>query len=827
MAKLVVRNKIGDESESHFFEGDLGTWIKENVPAFDAGIHPLYTATLNGQEWPHVRHGDTLSHNDEIVMTIEPQEATTWFIVLGVVFAGVAYYVATNLPVGYQDNTPSRGSIYAAGAKANRLMPNGIIREISGDIVIYPDLICPVRRIYEGHEEFLVLNLCIGAGYFDIDVSNLYIDQTSFSGYSGDIVSQISDPAADVTGNIGYQNWYQSREVADLELIQAGTLSQGEWTVTTTSSTVTTKLDGVITAFPAVFNAKMIIRYFDNTSINVGGAGLRSYRVTGISGSSYETATLVPSDIYGDQPPIDLATLTDVVVDIIVYADVANWEGPFVLVPESEETDTIEYDVNFPNGLVELSNGAELQRTVQIDVQWREVGTSTWNLLPTPNDISSFTDNTLNERGYTARLSITLCRPEIRFRRVTLDSKDTNIIDKLRIKRVRALLESPTSYAEVTTLQLKIRGTNSLAQSAENKINVRGAVRKLPTLANMEAHAANPSGNALVYSATSSAMRFAAYQITTLSSENNVDWTAFGDIDTILEGRSDDLNADFSDETTLWEALKIMMSVGYCEPSIKEGLLTPVRSGIENGYNFLYTPDNILGEGINRSDTYFGDKIRQGIVVEYIDSASGNNRTVNAFLTGDVESKSRRVQAIGITNRTKAWRYGMRLRRREALRPALITWETEMDGLNSDYGSADGVVSTLNANQTFFVVDHSRVNIEGTLTDTMILDSAPDFSGGAYYAVFRKPTGHFSGIYQIIAGQLANQIFLINPSLLDFTPIYDGSMESTICAIGSLDELVERVIIKSIEPAQNDTVNIIAEEYISEIYSDDDNGPPS
>jgi hypothetical protein len=823
VAKLIVVNKFGQQLEDHRVATTLIDWMQHNVPNYKDMCVPPYSATLNGVPWPYVKHDQLLDNDDIIFITIEPRDPATIYAVIAVVLAGYSYYVSSSLPQGYQDSTESGTSIYSPNAKFNSVKLNGVIREVAGNVPIYPDLICPVRRVYENHEEFLYLNLSVGVGYFDITESNLYIADTPSANYSGDIITQISAPGADVSTHDAYENWYQSKEVSDLDLIQAGTIDEGEWTITTTSSTVTTKLNGIITTFPANFNAKMIIRYFDNTSINLGGGGLRSYRVTAISGASNETATLVPADNIADYPPIDLAILTDVLVEIIIFANVENWEGPFVLVPEGEVTNTIEYDVNFQNGLVRLSDGVEFLQSVQIDVHWREVGTTVWNLLPSPNNISTFTEKTLDERGYTGRLNIDLCRPEIRFRRVTLDSKDTNIIDKVKIKRVRSRITAPISYDNVTTIQLKLRGSNALAQTAENKINMRGAQRKLPTLANLQAYV--ESGDPLVYSATSSIMRFVAWQMVQANDENNLDWDAFNTLETLLTSRSDELNADFSDETTLWEALKIMLSPGYCEPTIKEGLLTPVRSAASTDYNFLYTPDLMLGNGVERSDTHYNASESKGVMVEYIDAVSGDNKTVQCFLPGDTEAKAKRIQATGITSRTMAWRYGMRTRRREAFKPATISFSTELDALNSDYGNADGLVSPLNANQSFFVVDHSRVNIEGTLTDTIILDYAPNLTGGIYYAVFRKPTGHFSGLYQVIAGNLANQIYPVGPALLDFTPVYDDSMEPTICCIGLASELIERIWIRSIDPAGTDTVKVTAEEYIAEIFADDDNSP--
>lgn len=819
MALLSGFNKFGEFLGSDTIENSLIDWLKENVPNYHDCHKDPYSAQLNGEPWPYSDHNRKLSETDRVTLTIEPQDPATALYIIAAIMVAYSYYVASNLPQGYQESTPDGQSIYSATSRVNSVKPNGIIREVAGTVPIYPDLICPVTRRYIDHEEFLYLNLCVGMGEFDLALENIYIDQTPATNYSGDVDIQISGPGDDVSGHESFENWYQTSEVLDLELIQAPEIASGQWSITTTSDTVTTKLDGVVTAFPYGVDVIVSIFDLDNNSINSGGGGNKFYRVSAISGSIGQTATLVLSDVVGgavvDDPPTSLASLTDEDVLIKGREGVENWEGPFELVPEGETTNTIEFDVNFPGGLVNLQDGEETLRIVEIDVQYREVGTTTWQLLPSPNNVSVFTESTLNERGYTGRLNITSGRHEIRFRRVTTDAKYTNIIDKVVIKRVRCLLESPTSYDDVTTIQIKIRGTNALAQSAENKINIKDAARKLPTLANLEDHIDNDT--ALVLFDTNSIMRFVGWHMFQSADTALIDFNSFYSLNTLLESRGDELNMEFADETTLWEALKIMLAPGYCEPTIKAGLLTPVRIAATTDYNYIYTPDNLLGNGVSRIDTHPIETESQGVIVEYLNPTTKTMDSVECFLPGDTAFKSKRVQVQGITDRTRAWRYGMRERRRMALKPATYTFTTELDALNSDYGSADALVSPLDANQSFFVT--------GTTDAVIHLDGPADVDdSGDYKAVFKTTTGEMSGVYTVISAP-GGDIELDSPTSLDFTPKFDSSMESTVVSIGKIDELLQRIIVRAIEPSGTDTVKVTAEEYLAELYDDDDNAP--
>lgn len=828
MAQLIVRNKLGGEAEVHTWHGSLLDFLRAAAPNYRPLCRPPYSATLNGKPWPYRDHGDRLRDEDRVDITIEPGDAATVFAVISVIASGYAYIKSSSIPQNYQTSTPAGQSIYAANGKANTARLNGVIREVAGNVPIYPDLICPARRKFDANIEYLYLNLCVGVGAFDLALSNLYIADTPIANYAGDVSVQISAPGDDISGHDAFENWYTTPEISELKLITVADEAAGAWTIDASGDQMTSYDNGSLVAFPFAVG-----EYF--TLTNSTNAG--TYRVSAISGTLSETATVVEQvettywDGDGDDPrysqggyvteyqDADTTTLTTTTGEAVNWEALSggvNWEGPVEVIPPGETTDTLEVDFRFPRGLGKTENdGSISNRTVQVALEYREVGTTDWT-----EHTFSYTDNTLDELGFTERVTLpSAMRPEVRIRRVSADAQASTTIDEVKCARVRGLLTSPTSYAEVTTIQVRLKGTNALAQSAENKLNVRGAVRKLPTLSALQAYVQNGTPYTLTSSHSgSNLMAFAAWMIYDVSNEDIVNWDALAAIDTTLKARGDDLNVEFSDESTVWQALKIILAPAYAEASIREGLLTPVRREASNAYQQFYTPDVMLNSGLSRDDTHYASSEPKGIIVEYLNPVTGINETVNCFLPGDDEAKAKRIQATGITNRTRAWRYGMRERRRLAYKPAKITFTTELDALNSDYGNYDAVASPLNANQSFYVTDYSA--------PTVTLDGIPDLTGpDTYYAAFRKPNGAFSGHYIVSAGPSSQSVTLSSPATLDFTPVYDGSMEDTICVIGTFDELVERIWIDSISPSSNNTVKVTGEEYIAAIFADDNNSP--
>ena len=498
-----VYDKFGEHLEENHITGSLNEWIKDTCPSFKDSVRPPHSAKLNGKTWPHSDHCRVLLENDVVDLTIEPKDPIdVVLIILAVVSAAYSYYQVKKLGNPYQETVEPGKSIYTPGGRANSAVPSGVIREVAGQIQIFPDLICPPRRQFENNEEFLYLMLSVCRGNISMAGSNVYIAETPTSNYAGDITINIFEPGDDVSGAEASENWFESREISNLTLTTASSTKFGVWTLDAAGANFTSYLNGVASAFPYAVGERFILAGSSNPGL---------YEVTAISGSSSEIGT-VDEMVYigGTQvrlevvtyqiaqvtaPPqrlmtnLGAATLVGVTGESITsWGGIGNgvaWEGPFSVAPAGETTSAAEIDVFFPQGLGAIDGSNNLTNTtVEIAIEYRDVGDSTWITVGS----TSWTDDTYDQLGFTITLSFSpAISPEFRFRRITSDSEDIGTSDIVQIKRVRVKLETPTSYPDITTMALKIRGTNALAASAENRINIRGATRKLPTLAELEA----------------------------------------------------------------------------------------------------------------------------------------------------------------------------------------------------------------------------------------------------------------------------------------------------------------------------------------------------
>ncbi len=113
------------------------------------------------------------------------------------------------------------------------------------------------------------------------------------------------------------------------------------------------------------------------------------------------------------------------------------------------------------------------------------------------------------------------------------------------------------------------------------------------------------------------------------------------------------------------------------------------------------------------------------------------------------------------------------------------------------------------------------VSVDGS---DITLDFEPEFSDESNYAAFRTREG-LTSLYVVVQGPSSNVITLLSPPTLNFTPVTDGSMDSTFVSFGSASEWGVRGIIRTISPQGDNLVELTAVEYMPEIYANDDGEP--
>lgn len=492
------------------------------------------------------------------------------------------------------------------------------------------------------------------------------------------------------------------------------------------------------------------------------------------------------------------------------------YRGAFPACPVGELVDAIEWSVLFTTLVGIGRTGLEYTVTSSHQFEYRDMAIGgAWTEI-----IKTMTNNSVDSGGYTFRVNMPYpMRPECRIKRLpkTGGVNSSEVRDDSQWYSLFGLLhgKSPTSYEGMTVITTDIRGGDRLSTSAENLISLE-CTRILPVLRDGVWQTPQPTRE--ISATIGQICRDSGYSATEdldiaeLERLETTRWTPRGEYyDKVV-----------TDQDTVKGYLLEALIPGMSELTINRGVLTPVCDQARGEqFDHVYNP-RVMLKPMKRS--FVGPELPDqfnGVDVEYFDHITKQNETVECRLPGDAGTKVKKEKLEGVGNRTRAWRYGMRVRRGYLYRQGSFEFETELAGLNSSYWSYAGLGdSTPNYGQNAEVVSYSKaLDDVVTLGVSVALDwSKP----GTYKVVVRRKDGTASGPY--IATRLTDKTFTI-PNL-DFVPELQTAAMAPIIQFGHSDKWIYPAIITEVSPKGTKTCSMKAVNYDVRMYADDDNFPP-
>lgn len=493
--------------------------------------------------------------------------------------------------------------------------------------------------------------------------------------------------------------------------------------------------------------------------------------------------------------------------------------GPFFACPVNELTNEIRVDIKFPEGIGYLNdNGSISSRELRVMLQWREDENSAWK-----DQEFKRSGATKDQLGNTVHINLgKYCRPQFRAYRITGQSNDTRTWDTIELIRLKAVQESKSSYQDGTTLAVRIRGTNALSRSAENKLFcVPTRLLHVPngqggwTGSNYQSRTGMVATNDIA-----PVLRYISHEIGL--DDSNLGQDELLRLHALWQSRGDNFAAQFDNKDTFWEAIKRLLSVGYSVPTLEFGQVIPVRDEPRSSYDHMYQPDNMTGKGLSRKDKLFDLDEPDGIEVEYFSKLTWKSETVLCLLPGDKGANPRQIKAFGVVEHQKAWQFGMRERRLARYARTEYSWGTEMDGFNSRY------------------LDYVALadDVPGYSQNGQLLDWRP-ISGGVWFQLdqditwqdgenhwlaLRKPDGRLSGPYQAVKLPGFNEVQISGQ--IDFTPDLSGRQEFPFWMFGTGEEWSFPALVTGIKPQGTEKVSMTGRNYDPRVYLDDDSVAP-
>lgn len=481
------------------------------------------------------------------------------------------------------------------------------------------------------------------------------------------------------------------------------------------------------------------------------------------------------------------------------------WSNSYVATPAKEKTQLLELDLFFPQGLCFISDKGQLQnQSASIEIEWVDVDTG-----ERQSQLKSYTRATNDQIGFSEQITFSTPRQvSVRARRVGAQSTSTQVMDTVHWYGLKAQLPIINRYPNWTTLGVRIRSGGKLAAQSENQLNVI-ATRILPTLQSDGAwSAAQPTRDISAF------VRYIARSIG--YTDENIDMAELQRLHALWADRGETCDFIF-DLTTVKEALSLSMGAGMAELTIADGLIRPVREGVRTQFEQSYSPQNMT-KPLSRTFRARRHDDPDGVEVEYTDGETWTQQTIICALPGSQHLKLEKMRVYGVTDRTRAWRIGMRRARELAYQRWEYAFGTEMDALNSEYGGYVALFDDVPGYGQSALLQH----IASVSGGVMLQVSEPlEWEEGKEHVVaYRRPDGTLAGPWPATPGPDEFSVIASIPS--GQRPTVSLKLELPHVYFGTAERWTFPALIKQISPNGMEAASVSAVNYDERIYADDD-----
>lgn len=426
--------------------------------------------------------------------------------------------------------------------------------------------------------------------------------------------------------------------------------------------------------------------------------GQSEYRISSVSGLTLTVERLTESGVVdAGWPGWITRTATDYKATGLLENE--EWLGPFLVCPSGEKTDALEYDFNFPGGLIWYTDkGNRRTFTVTVRVAYRVFGSGEpWSVRT--HTYTAMSDDAL---GFTERLTIpTPGQIEVRVRRVTerggSSARDACFWQGLRAR----LAQRPTRYEDLTTIGLTVTTGTKLAAQTDRRFNVE-ATRLY------DDGAARSISGAMIHVMRSLGLPFDQIDTGTLEHLENAYWTPRGEF------------FDFSAErsgTSALDLLQMAAQAGMGYFLLIDSMCSAGREGVK-AWRGGISPQRQL-EPLSTAFVAPGPDDYDGVDVTYIDEVTWAAETVECRLPGVPDPwKVETYELQGVGARDRAYRIGMRRLMKHQGQRLTYKTKTEMMGLVYQYGDRVKLFDDIPGSSTISTmiesaqIDGSRLLIE-------------------------------------------------------------------------------------------------------------------
>lgn len=376
--------------------------------------------------------------------------------------------------------------------------------------------------------------------------------------------------------------------------------------------------------------------------------------------------------------------------------------GPFRASPIGAQCRYVELDFNAPSGLCRVDDdGDYAPLVVKFQVYYQRVGDETWKTF----DPIIMSGNNQDELGLTVKYDMkTKADWQFMVKRITpMHKDDTKYIDTVKWNGLKSRLEeSPTKYDGMTTIFMRITGSEVLTEMNNNQISTLWT-RKLPNLTDGTLEATSEIAPAL------------KYIMSTSKYPNIFDLDNLKEYNDYWSIRGLQFNGTFDEDNTLLDAVRSVMQVGFAEPVVngdklqasmqrkmsRDNFTTILSAETITDFQFLKTPrrgDEPLEVCVKYTspETYKSENV----YIYYNTVGSAHYQVLSYPSSNNIEN----LDAFGVTSYDQAVALGQRRLRQLIYMRESYTVKTEMLGLTLNFNDFIGLILPLDTSKMDNVV---------------------------------------------------------------------------------------------------------------------------
>lgn len=481
----------------------------------------------------------------------------------------------------------------------------------------------------------------------------------------------------------------------------------------------------------------------------------------------------------------------------------------FVANPSGTLTTLLELDISLPRGLyVSNASGGLNSLTITALFEAREID-GAGSPLTSWATIHTFTKTlaTVTPQRFTVSVAVASARYEVRASRTNAKNVDARAGNTLVWESLRAFLPSAVVYGEVTMLAVKARASNNLNSNASSRVNVV-ATRKLP-IWNGTTWSAPVATRSIVW-AFCDVFRNTEYG--GRLADSFLDLESLLTLDGVYSGRGEYLDWIFDQRMTVWDAARLIANVGRAVPMLNGSQVTMIRDDIKTLPTAIFNQENIVSDSFKWEIKLAGLDAKDGLEVEYVNSNTWKSETVVCLVGGEAGNDVEFIKLSGCTDRSHAYNWGMWRRAISRYQRENVVFRTGMEGHIPSFGDLISVCHDVPRwGQGGLVLAVAGDNVTLTLSEPVT------FIGGTHKILLRKKNGDATDALTVTAGADAYTVVL-DSALTPAEFSWADTTEPPLFVFGPSALISRDCKVASLAPADDNTVEVTAIPYRSEIY---------